>query len=132
MAYYVGKNAGINIGGNPICMTDWSFNTTAEEVDLTTFCSTGEAGQFFGADVRGVNTVVGGVVGGSMSASGPYTGAAPSVGTVVEVVFFLSTLPGGPSITQTFLITSVNITQNVRDKAVLEVSGTLTALPDLG
>jgi hypothetical protein len=128
MAYYVGKNAGIEIDGQVICMTDWSLNTTAEEVDLTTFCSVGNAGTIF-EGIKGVNTVVGGILGGSMSASGPYTGIAPTVGDVVPVVFFLSTLPGGPSFTQTFLITSVNITQNVRDKAQLEVAGTLTALP---
>ena len=131
MAYYVGKNAGISIDGTVICMTDWALDVTSEEVDLTTFCSLGEAGTVVGA-VKGVNTVVGGIIGGSMTASGPYTGLAPTAGSVVPVVFFLSTLPGGPSFNQTFLITSVRITQNVRDKAVLEVAGTLTALPDLG
>jgi hypothetical protein len=130
MAYYVGKNAGLEIDGDVICLTDWNLTVTAEEVDLTTFCSIGQAGTYVG-EVRGVNTVVGGIIGGSMSASGPYTGIAPTAGQVVPVVFFLSTLPGGPSFTQTFLITSVNITQNVRDKAMLEISGTLTAIPTL-
>jgi hypothetical protein len=128
MAYYVGKNAGLEIDGDVICMTDWALDVTSEEVDLTTFCSIGQAGTVVG-EVKGVNTVVGGIIGGSMSASGPYTGIAPVAGQVVPVVFFLSTLPGGPSFTQTFLITSVRITQNVRDKAVIEVAGTLTALP---
>jgi hypothetical protein len=129
MAYFVGKNAGIVINGQPYCLTDWALDITTEEVDLTTFCSVGQAGTVVGP-VRGVNTVVGGIVGGSMTASGPYQGAAPTSGEIYTVVFYLAT-PTGPSFTQTFLITSVRVTQNVRDKAMLEIAGTLTAIPTL-
>lgn len=127
MAYFVGKNAAIVINGLPYCLSDWAIDITSEEVDLTTFCSIGQAGTAVG-NVRGVNTVVGGIIGGSMSASGPYTGAAPTSGDIYSIIFYLAS-PGGPSFTQTFLITSVRITQNVRDKAMLEIAGTLTALP---
>lgn len=118
MAYFTGKNAAIVIGGVPYCLTDWSLNLTSDEVDLTTFCS------------GGVNTVVGGILGGDMSASGPYTGSAPTVGQVYNVIFYLAA-PGGPSFQQYFLITSVRVATNVRDKATIEVSGTLTALATL-
>jgi hypothetical protein len=133
MAYYVGKNAAIAINGVPYCLTDWNLDITTEEVDLTTFCSLGQAGTAVGL-VQGVNTVVGGIIGGSVSASGPYTGGAPTSGQVYPIIFYLGSPTGpagGPSFTQTFLITSVRLSQNVRDKAMIEITGTLTALPTL-
>lgn len=133
MAYFVGKNAAIVINSVPYCLTDWNLEVNSEEVDITTFCSVGQAGTVVG-QVRGVNTVVGGVIGGSMTATGPYTGGAPSAGEIYPVIFYLGSPTGpqnGPSFTQTFLITSVRVTQNVRDKATLEISGTLTALPTI-
>lgn len=113
MAYYVGKSAAIVINGTPYCMTDWSLDLTTEEVDVTSFCS------------GGFTHVLGGITGGSMSASGPYTGTAPTVGTVIPVIFYVAS-PGGPSFTQNVLLTSVRVTQNVRDKAMLEIAGTIT------
>lgn len=126
MAYFVGKYAAFVLDGTPYCLTDYNLEINSEPVDLTTFCSIGQAGTVVGA-VAGVNTVVGGIIGGNFTASGPYTGVAPVVGDIVSIVFYLAS-PTGPSFTQTFLITSVRIATNVRDKATIELAGDLTAL----
>lgn len=113
MAYYAGKNASITIGAVAYPMDTWTLDDTCEEVDVTNFTS------------GGARQVIAGITAGSMSASGPYTGIAPTAGNTGTIVFDVG--GGGGTATRTILLTSVKKNTAVKDKATLEISGSITA-----
>lgn len=114
MAYYAGKNASITIGGVIYAMENWSLDDTAETIEVTNFTTGGET------------ALIGGVTGGTMSTSGPYTGLTPTVGTTGLITFDVG--GGGGAATRKIILTSVKKSTAVKDKATLEVSGSITAV----
>ena len=66
MAYYAGKNGFVTVGSPAvrIPLEEWSMELEVEEVDLTNFES------------YGMNSILGGIRGGTISASGPYESVA--------------------------------------------------------
>lgn len=114
MAYYAGKNASITIGGVLYPMDTWSLDDTAETVDVTNFTTNGEI------------ALIAGVTGGNMSTSGPYTGLTPTVGATGLITFDVG--GGGGAATRRIILTSVKKNTAVKDKATLELSGSITAV----
>ena len=111
MPYYAGKFATLTIGGVAYPMDSWSLDQTMEEVAVTNVTS------------GGGRQVIAGIAGGSMSASGPYSGASPTVGATGTVIFDVG---GGSTASKTILLTSVKTATAVKDKATLDVSGSIT------
>ena len=114
MPYYSGKNASITIGGILYAMDNWSLEDNCEEVEVTNF-TTG-----------GLRAVIDGIVGGNMSTSGPYTGLVPTIGSIGLITFDVG--GGGGAATRKILITSSKKSTEVKGKATLEVSGSITAV----
>lgn len=114
MAYYAGKNASITIGGVLYPMDNWSLDDNIEELDVTNFTTGGE------------KALIAGITGGSMSTSGPYTGLTPVAGATGFITFDVG--GGGGAATRRILITSVKKATAVKDKATLEISGSITAV----
>jgi|DEB19_MinimDraft_3_1074340.scaffolds.fasta_scaffold00430_16 hypothetical protein len=113
MAFYAGKNASIVIGAVAYPMDTWTLDDTCEEIDCTNFTS------------GGVRQLIAGIVAGTMSASGPYTGLTPTAGLTGTIIFDVG--GGGGTATRTILLTSVKKNTAVKDKATLEISGSITA-----
>lgn len=118
MPFFSGKNGFFIADGVTYPMEEWSLEYEIEEVEVTNFLS------------LGFKSVLGGIVGGTVSASGPYGGGSPLAqaltGTVVAFTFGLGV---GASFTHPVLITGVSFGQNVKEKATLEISGSLTNNP---
>jgi len=70
MPFYAGKNATLSIGGVAYPMDTWSIAIETEEVEVTNFQSVGQ------------KNLIAGIQGGTVSASGPYNGTAPSSGCI--------------------------------------------------
>lgn len=127
MPFYNGKNGFLTIEGVSYPMEEWSLDIEIEEVEVTNFMS------------GGFKSLLGGVAGGSISASGPYNGTSPITPTLAGVLTgnagqgalgtFTFGLAAGASFTWPVLVTGVSVTQNVKEKATLEISGSLTNLP---
>lgn len=118
MPFYNGKNGSFTANGVTYPMEEWSLDFEIEEVEVTNFTS------------LGFKSVLGGIAGGSVSASGPFNGSHPLAlaleGTVVSFNFGVG---AGASFTYPVLITGVSFAQNVKEKATLEISGSLTNNP---
>lgn len=127
MPFYNGKNGFLQIGGLSYPMEEWSLDIEIEEVEVTNFMS------------GGFKSLLGGIAGGSVSASGPFDGTIPFSPTLAGVIAgnagqgalgtFTFGLGVGTSITWPVLITGASIGQNVKEKATLEISGSLTNIP---
>ena len=118
MPFFSGKNGSFAANGVVYPMEEWSLEFEVEEVEVTNFMS------------LGFKSLIGGIAGGTVSASGPYNGSAPLAetlsGTVVPFTFGVGV---GASFTYPVLITGVSYGQNVKEKATLEISGSLTNNP---
>lgn len=114
MPYYSGKNASITIGGVLYPMDSWNLDDTCEQVDVTNFTTGGE------------QALIAGITSGTMSTSGPYAGLAPVTGATGLITFDVG--GGGGAATRKILITSVKKSTQVKDKATLEISGSITAV----
>jgi len=118
MPFFSGKTGSLTVNGITLPMEEWSLEFEVEEVEVTNFMS------------QGLKSLIGGIVGGTVSASGPYSGVSPLDlaldGTVVSFFFGLG---GGAGFTRNVLITGVSFGQNVKEKATLEISGSLTNSP---
>lgn len=118
MPFFSGKNGYFIANGITYPMEEWSLDIEVEEVEVTNFMS------------GGFKSLLGGIAGGSVSASGPYGGTSPLAetltGTVVSFTFGLS---AGAAFTYPVLITGISFGQNVKEKATLEISGSLTNAP---
>lgn len=115
MPFYAGKNASFTIGGVTYPMDTWSIAIETEEVEVTNFQSGGQ------------KSLIAGIQSGTVSASGPYNGTAPSSGALASFTFAVA--PGvliGAAPFQV-LITSVTVDTSVKEKATIEVSGSLAA-----
>lgn len=113
MPFYAGKNASLSIGGVAYPMDTWSIAIETEEVEVTNFQSVGQ------------KSLIAGIQGGTVSASGPYNGTAPSSGALAQFSFGVG---GGIFIgPYQILITSVTVDTSVKEKATIEVSGSLAA-----
>jgi hypothetical protein len=109
--YLAGKFAFITVGGTSYPMDSFSLDDTAEEVDVTNFTSLG-----FKQTIPGIGSA-------TFSASGPYTGTAPTAGAAGLIVFGIS---AAVSATRNMTITSVKVSTQVKDKATLEITGVMT------
>lgn len=124
MAFFNGKNGSLTIGGVVYPMEEWSLDIEIEEVEVTNFMS------------GGFKQVMGGIAGGSVSASGPYNGTSPITTTPNGVTVgnigygaigqFDFGLAAGVGFSWPVLVTGVSIGQNVKEKATIEISGSLT------
>ncbi len=118
MPFFSGKNGFFVANGTTYPMEEWSLEIEVEEVEVTNFMS------------LGFKSLLGGIAGGSVSASGPFNGTSPLAtalqGTVVPFTFGVGV---GASFTYPVLITGVSFGQNVKEKATREISGSLTNNP---
>lgn len=118
MPFYSGKNGSFTANGVSYPMEEWSLDIEVEEVEVTNFLS------------GGFKSLLGGIAGGSVSASGPFNGSEPTAlalqGTIVPFAFGVGV---GAGYTYPVLITGVSIKQNVKEKATLEITGSLTNNP---
>lgn len=113
MPFYAGKNATLSIGGTAYPMDTWSIAIETEEVEVTNFQSGGQ------------KNLIAGIQGGTVSASGPYNGTAPASGALASFTFGISgAVTLGP---YQVLITSVTVDTTVKEKATIEVTGSLAA-----
>ena len=113
MAFYAGKNATLSIGGVAYPMDTWSIAIETDEVEVTNFQSSGQ------------KSLIAGIQGGTVSASGPYNGSAPVSGALAQFTFGISGAVNlGP---YQVLITSVTVDTAVKEKATIEVTGSLAA-----
>lgn len=127
MPFFNGKNGSLLIDGVTYPMEEWSLDIEIEEVEVTNFMS------------GGFKSLLGGIAGGSISASGPYNGTIPFAPTLAGVLAgnagqgalgtFTFGLGGGVSYSWPVLITGASVAQNVKEKATLEISGSLTNIP---
>lgn len=133
MAYYAGKTGFVSVtpsaGGAAVRfpLEEWSLELEVEEVDLTNFES------------YGMNSILGGIRGGTISASGQYESTAVSGGILTDfqsgkiVVCELGLLQTGTiGFSVSVLLTGVTVGMNVREKATFEFSGTLTNMDNTG
>jgi hypothetical protein len=113
MPFFAGKNATLSIGGVAYPMDSWSIAIETEEVEVTNFQSGGQ------------KSIIAGIQGGTVSASGPYNGTAPSSGALANFTFGVA---GGVNIgPYQVLITGVTVDTTVKEKATIEVTGSLAA-----
>lgn len=122
MPYYAGKLASFSFAGTVFTMDSWTLDENVEEVEVTNFATVDPTAPLNGA----VRTVIPGVPGGTFTASGPYSGAAPLKGTYGMAVFGAGQ---GNAASRSVLITNVKISTQVKDKATLEISGSITPIP---
>jgi hypothetical protein len=113
MPFYAGKGGSISIGGASYPMDTWSISVDVDEVEVTNFQSLGN------------KSLIAGVQGGSVSASGPYGGGTITAGTLANFTFGVGV--GASLGTFQVLITSVKIDTSVKEKATIEVTGSLAA-----
>lgn len=126
MAYYAGKTGFVTVGATRIPLEEWSLELEVEEVDASNFES------------YGMNSIMSGMRGGTISASGPYESVADGgvlttfqAGTVVSVE--LGVLQTGTlGFTVSAILTGVTIGNNVREKPTFEFTGTLTNMDNSG
>lgn len=126
MAYYAGKTGFVTVGATRIPLEEWSMELEVEEVDATNFES------------YGMNSIMSGMRGGTISASGPYESVADGgvlttfqAGSVVSVE--LGVLQTGTlGFTVNVILTGVTIGNNVREKPTFEFTGTLTNMDSNG
>lgn len=114
MPFYAGKGGWFDIDGVQYPMDTWSVSIETDEVEVTNFQSLGQ------------KNLIAGIQGGTVSASGPYNGTAPTSGALAFFTFGLAT--GGPSIgPYQVLITSVKVDTAVKEKATIDISASLAA-----
>lgn len=113
MPFYAGKGGSFSIGATAYPMDTWSISVDTDEVEVTNFQSSGQ------------KSLIAGIQGGSVSASGPYNGSAITSGALANFTFGVGVGASlGPF---QVLITSVKVDTSVKDKATVEVSGSLAA-----
>jgi hypothetical protein len=113
MPFYAGKGGSFSIGATAYPMDTWSISVDTDEVEVTNFQSSGQ------------KSLIAGVQGGSVSASGPWNGATITSGALAQFTFGVGVGVGiGP---YQVLITSVKIDTTVKEKATIEVTGSLAA-----
>jgi hypothetical protein len=115
MPFYAGKNGSLSVGGTAYPMDTWSLSIDVDEVEVTNFQSAGQ------------KSLIAGIAGGAVSASGPYNGAAPSAGSLASFTFGLASGVTLGSTSYQVLITSVKVDTTVKEKATIEVTGSLAA-----
>jgi hypothetical protein len=132
MAYYAGKTGFISIGNfgaapaSRLALEEWSLELEVEEVDATNFES------------YGMNSIMPGIRGGTVSGSGPYESASGSdvltrlqAGLVCTVELGL-VQTGSIGFTVNVVITGATVGNNVREKPTFEFTGTLTNMDNAG
>lgn len=128
MAYYAGKTGFVTVGSPAvrIPLEEWSMELEVEEVDATNFES------------YGMNSIMSGIRGGTISASGPYESIADAgvlttfqAGTVVPVELGLLQT-GTIGFSLSVILTGVTVGNNVREKPTFEFTGTLTNMDNSG
>jgi hypothetical protein len=113
MPFYAGKGGSFLIGATAYPMDTWSVSIDVDEVEVTNFQSSGN------------KALIAGVQGGSVSASGPYNGGTITSGALASFTFGVA---AGLSVgTFQVLITSVKIDTSVKEKATIEVTGSIAA-----
>lgn len=113
MPFYAGKTGFFTIGAVSYPMDTWSISIDVDEVEVTNFQSSGN------------KSLIAGVQGGSVSASGPWNGSTITAGALANFTFGVATgVSVGP---YQVLITSVKVDTSVKEKATIEVSGSLAA-----
>lgn len=127
MPFFNGKGGSLTIEGASYPMEEWSLEIEIEEVEVTNFLS------------GGFKSVLGGIAGGSISASGPYDGTIPFAPTLAGVIAgnagngaigtFIFGVSSAVTYTWGVLITGATVSQNAKEKATLEISGSLTNNP---
>jgi hypothetical protein len=121
MPFYAGKGGFFTINNASFPMDTWSISVDVDEVEVTNFQS------------QGFKSLIAGVQGGSVTASGPYNGSSIIPGVLAAFTFGLSTIPqvslSPPIQLGVFqaLITSVKIDTSVKEKATIEVTASLAA-----
>jgi hypothetical protein len=127
MPFYSGKQGFLQVSGVSYPMEEWSLDIEIEEVEVTNFQS------------GGFKSLINGIAGGTFSATGPYNGIAPFVPTKAGALLqngantgngvtgtFTFGIASGLSFTHYVIITASSVKQNVKEKATLEISGSLT------
>lgn len=127
MAFFSGKLGWLAVNGLSYPMEEWSLDIEIEEVEVTNFQS------------GGFKSLMNGIAGGTFSASGPYNGSQPFPFTALGILgqtggytnngltaAMTFGLAQGISVTHWVIITSASTKQNVKEKATLEISGSLT------
>ena len=113
MPFYAGKGGSFSIGATAYPMDTWSISIETDEVEVTNFQSVGQ------------KALIAGIQGGSVSASGPWNGGTITSGSLAQFTFGVAT---GVSLgSYQVLITSVKIDTSVKEKATIEVTGSLAA-----
>lgn len=127
MPFYSGKQGFLTVGGVSYPMEEWSLDIEIEEVEVTNFQS------------GGFKSLLNGIAGGTFSATGPYNGTQPfpftAAGAVAQnggsssngiTATFTFGIAPGLSVTHFVIITAASVKQNVKEKATIEISGSLT------
>lgn len=127
MPFYSGKQGFLTVNGTSYPMEEWSLDIEIEEVEVTNFQS------------GGFKSLINGIAGGTFSATGPYNGTQPFGFTAANIVTqnggstsngitgtFTFGIAPGLSVTHYVIITASSVKQNVKEKATLEISGSLT------
>jgi len=129
--FFSGKNGFLQIDGVTFPMEEWSLEMEIEEVEVSNFMS------------QGFKSVLGGFAGGTVSASGPYNGLTPlpfnlgplgvvtandGAGLIGTFTFGVSKALG-VSYSWPVLVTGATVSQKSKEKATLEIKGTLTQNP---
>ena len=127
MPFYSGKQGFLTVNGTSYPMEEWSLDIEIEEVEVTNFQS------------GGFKSLINGIAGGTFSSTGPYKGIQPFGFTAANIVTqnggstsngitgtFTFGIAPGLSVTHYVIITASSVKQNVKEKATLEISGSLT------
>lgn len=119
--FITGKYATLTIGAAAQCLDSWELNESGEPIDVTNWCSTrGTDGGVIRAEYEP------GLIEGDFSASGPFKGAAPAIGDIVDIVFGVNATV---TAARKCLITSVKIQTELKGKATVNISGKVVGLP---
>lgn len=113
MPFYAGKGGSMTIAGTAYPMDTWSVAYETDEVEVSNFQSSGQ------------KSYIAGMLGGTVTTSGPYNGTAPTSGTIISVTCGLASGVNLPALQ--ILVTSVTVDTTVKEKATIEVQGTIAA-----
>lgn len=125
--YYSGKFGSCTIGGVTYPLDNWELNSATQAVEVSNFTIP-----------LGQEAYVPNLIGGTITCSGPLTSAAtPNLGTIAgrpnagQYATFVLGVGPGFAYSVVALITEINTSQDVKERANVEITAQISPNPNL-